>query len=40
MYNGLKWINSTMSLEMNNDVNVSSLTNKNIIHWNVQIGLM
>ena len=31
MYNGLKWINSTMSLEMNNDVNVSSLTNKNII---------
>ena len=34
MYNGLKWINSTMSLEMNNDVNVSSLTNKNIIRWN------
>ena len=34
MYNGLKWVNSTMSLEMNNDVNVSSLTNKNIICWN------
>ena len=34
MYNGLKWINSTMSLEMNNDVVVSSLTNKNIIRWN------
>ena len=34
MYNGLKWINSTMSLEMNNDVNVSSLTSKNIIRWN------
>ena len=34
MYNGLKWINSTMSLEMNNDVNVNSLTNKNFIRWN------
>ena len=34
MYNGLKWINSTMSLEMNNDIVVSSLTNKNIIRWN------
>ena len=34
MYNGLKWINSTMSLEMNNDVNVGSLTTKNIIRWN------
>ena len=34
MYDGLKWINSTMSLEMNNDVVVSSLTNKNIIRWN------
>ena len=33
MYNGLKWINSTMSLEMNNDV-FSSLTNKNNIRWN------
>ena len=33
MYNGLKWINSTMS-DLNNDVNVSSLTNKNIILWN------
>ena len=28
MYIGLKWINSTMSLEMNNNVNVSSLSNK------------
>ena len=28
LYNGSKWINSTMSLEMNIDVNVSSLTNK------------
>ena len=34
MYNGLKWINSTVSLEMNNVVVVSSLTNKNIIRWN------
>ena len=34
MYNGLKWINSTMSLERNNDVSVSSLTNKNITRWN------
>ena len=34
MYDGLKWINSTMSLEMNNDVNVISLTNKNILRWN------
>ena len=34
MCNGLKWINSTMSLEINNNVNVSSLTNKSIIRWN------
>ena len=34
MYNGLKWINSTMSLEMNNDIVVGSLTNKSIIRWN------
>jgi len=34
LYNGSKWINSTMSLEMNNDVVVSSLTNKNIVRWN------
>ena len=40
MYNGLKWINSTMSLEMINDVNVSSLTNKNIFVGMTQIGLM
>ena len=33
MYNWLKWINSTMSLDMNNDANVSSLPNKNIIRW-------
>ena len=30
-YNGTNWINSAMSLEMNNDVNVSSLPNKNIL---------
>ena len=34
MYNGSKWINITMSLEMNNDVNVTSITNKNILRWN------
>ena len=29
MYNGSKWINSTMSLEQNNNVE-----NKNILRWN------
>ena len=28
MYSGSKWINSAMSLEMKNDIIVSSLTNK------------
>ena len=40
MYNGLKWINSTMSLEMNNDGVVSSLITKILFVGMVQIGLM
>ena len=34
MYIGYKWTTSTMSVEINNDVNVTSITNKNILRWN------
>ena len=40
MSNGSKWTNSTMSIEMNNDVYVTSITTKIFYVEIAQIGLM